>query len=84
MRYTKIPYCLFDECTKNNNTVIQILVSACAYQKAADSGIDILDGGNADHNHNFLHPYLLSIYAYSSLQRFIDVEKFYLFAFLHL
>ena len=84
MRYTKIFYCLFDECTKNDNTVIQILASACAYQKAADSWIDILDGGNTDHNYNFLHPHLLFIYTYSSLKVFIDVERLYLFAFLHL
>jgi hypothetical protein len=43
----KIPYCVFDECTKNNNTAIQILANACACENAVASGIDILDGGNA-------------------------------------
>src|SRR5919107_4178286 len=58
--------------------LFKLLASACAYQKAADSGIDILDGGNTDHNYNFLHPHLLFIYAYSSLKVFIDVERLYL------
>ena len=52
----KIPYCVFDECTKNNNTAIQILANACAYENAVASGIDILDGGKHMINNNFLHP----------------------------